>query len=136
MVILSQLEILMWKLMPTRILNEAHVILIHNPKAGISQAVCRLRASRRWIVTGTRTPVQNKELDMSSLLSSCHTVLSVGGKTLITHLFCFLSAKMIIPHQLQVWKRWVDSSKSKNDVQAQGRLQLLIKTLLLRQTKD
>jgi|LakMenEpi03Aug12_release.lakeMendotaPanAssembly.Ray.scaffolds.fasta_scaffold65483_1 hypothetical protein len=73
---------------------------------------------------------------MSSLLSSCHTVLSVGGKTLITHLFCFFSAKIIIPHQLQVWKRWVDSSKSKNDVQAQGRLQLLIKTLLLRQTKD
>ena len=46
------------------ILDEAHVI--RNPKAGVSQAVCRLRASRRWVVTGT--PVQNKELDMYSLL--------------------------------------------------------------------
>jgi transcription termination factor 2 len=46
------------------ILDEGHVI--RNPKSGVSQAVCRLRASRRWIVTGT--PVQNKELDMYSLL--------------------------------------------------------------------
>lgn len=35
----------------------------------------------------------------------------------------------------KVWKRWVDSSKAKNE-QAQGRLQLLIKALLLRRTKD
>lgn len=46
------------------ILDEAHVI--RNPKTGISQAVCRLRAVRRWAVSGT--PVQNKELDMYSLL--------------------------------------------------------------------
>lgn len=46
------------------ILDEAHVI--RNPKAGVSQSVCRLRASRRWAVSGT--PVQNKELDMYSLL--------------------------------------------------------------------
>lgn len=46
------------------ILDEAHVI--RNPKAGVSTAVCRLRAVRRWAVTGT--PVQNKELDMYSLL--------------------------------------------------------------------
>ncbi len=46
------------------ILDEAHVI--RNPKSAISMAVCRLRANRRWAVTGT--PVQNKELDMYSLL--------------------------------------------------------------------
>ena len=46
------------------ILDEGHVI--RNPKSGISQAVCRLRAVRRWVVTGT--PVQNKELDFYSLL--------------------------------------------------------------------
>ncbi len=46
------------------ILDEAHVI--RNPKSGVSQSVCRLRAVRRWAVTGT--PVQNKELDMYSLL--------------------------------------------------------------------
>ena len=37
---------------------------------------------------------------------------------------------------LKVWKRWVDSSKNKNQDQATDRLQLLIKTLLLRRTKD
>jgi len=46
------------------ILDEAHTI--RNPKAQVSQAVCRLRAARRWIVTGT--PVQNKELDIYALL--------------------------------------------------------------------
>lgn len=46
------------------ILDEGHVI--RNPKAAVSMAVCRLRAVRRWVVTGT--PVQNKELDMYSLL--------------------------------------------------------------------
>lgn len=92
------------------ILDEAHVI--RNPKTGISQAVCRLRAVRRWAVSGT--PVQNKELDMYSLLR-------------------FLRVSPF--DQLAVWKRWVDSSKAKNE-QAQGRLQLLIKALLLRRTKD
>ena len=76
----------------------------------MSQAVCRLRAARRWAVTGT--PVQNKELDMYSLLR-------------------FLRVTPF--DQLQVWKKWVDSSKTE---QAAGRLQLLIKTLLLRRTKD
>ena len=46
------------------ILDEAHTI--RNPKSQVSQAVCRLRAAKRWAVTGT--PVQNKELDMYSLL--------------------------------------------------------------------
>lgn len=90
------------------ILDEAHTI--RNPKSQVSQAVCRLRAARRWAVTGT--PVQNKELDMYSLLR-------------------FLRVTPF--DQLPVWKRWVDSSKTE---QAAGRLQLLIKTLLLRRTKD
>ena len=46
------------------ILDEGHVI--RNPKFGLSQAVRRLRANRRWVVTGT--PIQNRELDFYSLL--------------------------------------------------------------------
>jgi transcription termination factor 2 len=112
------------------ILDEAHAI--RNPRAGISQSVCRLRASRRWVVTGT--PVQNKELDMYSLLRFLRVTPFDQLAVRPGINYCFFVPK-VIPNQLQVWKRWVDSSKNKNE-QAQGRLQLLIKTLLLRRTKD
>ena len=112
------------------ILDEAHVI--RNPKSGVSQSVCRLRAVRRWAVTGT--PVQNKELDMYALLR----FLRVSP---FDQLAVWCNFRVIYSTQsnyglLKVWKRWVDSSKNKNQDQATDRLQLLIKTLLLRRTKD
>jgi transcription termination factor 2 len=82
----------------------------------------------------TGTPVQNKELDMYSLLRFLRVTPFDQLAVRPGINYCFFVPK-VIPNQLQVWKRWVDSSKNKNE-QAQGRLQLLIKTLLLRRTKD
>ena len=45
------------------ILDEGHVI--RNPKSNVSQAVCRLRASRRWIVTGVSNPNWEKSTNYS-----------------------------------------------------------------------
>ena len=89
------------------ILDEAHQI--RNPKSLTSQAVCRLRAARRWCVTGT--PIQNKELDLYSLLRflRCYPFDEYG-----------------------VWKRWIDSKSA----QSQERMNTLVRTLLLRRTKD
>jgi len=89
------------------ILDEAHDI--RNPKSLTSQAVCKLKAGRRWCVTGT--PVQNKELDMYALIR-------------------FLRCTPF--DEYMVWKRWVENKSA----QASERLNMLIKSLLLRRTKD
>ena len=89
------------------ILDEAHTI--RNPQSLTSQAVCRLKAARRWAVTGT--PIQNKELDLYSLLR---------------FLRCYPF------DEYQVWKRWIDSKSS----QSQERMNTLVRTLLLRRTKE
>ena len=89
------------------ILDEAHTI--RNPKSLTSQAVCRLKAARRWAVTGT--PIQNKELDLYSLLR---------------FLRCYPF------DEYQVWKRWIDNKSS----QSQERMNTLVRTLLLRRTKE
>merc|ERR1719158_275866 len=89
------------------ILDEAHQI--RNPKSLTSQAVCRLRAARRWCVTGT--PIQNKELDLYSLLR---------------FLRCYPF------DEYAVWKKWIDNKSA----QSQERMNTLVRTLLLRRTKD
>ena len=46
------------------ILDEAHQI--RNPTSKTAKAICRIRATKRWAVTGT--PIQNEEKDMYSLV--------------------------------------------------------------------
>ncbi|NXX54780.1 TTF2 factor, partial [Scopus umbretta] len=89
------------------ILDEAHNI--KNPKVQTSVAVCKLRASARWAVTGT--PIQNNLLDMYSLLR-------------------FLRCSPF--DEYKVWKYQVDNNTKKGG----ERLSLLTRSLLLRRTKD
>ncbi|XP_043927482.1 transcription termination factor 2 [Protopterus annectens] len=89
------------------ILDEAHNI--KNPKVQTSQAVCKLRAGKRWAVTGT--PIQNNLLDMYSLLR-------------------FLRCSPFDEYKL--WKAQVDNGTKKGS----ERLNILTKTLLLRRMKD
>lgn len=89
------------------ILDEAHQI--RNPSTKTAMAVCRLRAAKRWAVTGT--PIQNKELDMYSLVR-------------------FLRCSPF--DEYKVWKMWVENKTS----MGQTRLNTLVKSLLLRRTKD
>ncbi|NXN51170.1 TTF2 factor, partial [Rynchops niger] len=89
------------------ILDEAHNI--KNPKVQTSIAVCKLRASARWAVTGT--PIQNNLLDMYSLLR-------------------FLRCSPF--DEFKVWKHQVDNNTKKGG----ERLSLLTRSLLLRRTKD
>ncbi|KFZ60930.1 Transcription termination factor 2, partial [Podiceps cristatus] len=89
------------------ILDEAHNI--KNPKVQMSIAVCKLRASARWAVTGT--PIQNNLLDMYSLLR-------------------FLRCSPF--DEYKVWKYQVDNNTKKGG----ERLSLLTRSLLLRRTKD
>ena len=89
------------------ILDEAHQV--RNPRSQTAQAVCRLRAANRWAVTGT--PIQNKELDMYSLVR-------------------FLRCTPF--DEYKVWKLWVDNKTS----QGQQRMNTLVKSMLLRRTKE
>uniref|UniRef100_A0A8C5U7E3 Transcription termination factor 2 n=1 Tax=Malurus cyaneus samueli TaxID=2593467 RepID=A0A8C5U7E3_9PASS len=89
------------------ILDEAHNI--KNPRVQTSIAVCKLRASARWAVTGT--PIQNNLLDMYSLLR-------------------FLRCSPF--DEYKVWKYQVDNNTRKGG----ERLSLLTRTLLLQRTKN
>ncbi|NWW74904.1 TTF2 factor, partial [Climacteris rufus] len=89
------------------ILDEAHNI--KNPRVQTSIAVCKLRASARWAVTGT--PIQNNLLDMYSLLR-------------------FLRCSPF--DEYKVWKYQVDNNTRKGG----ERLSLLTRSLLLQRTKN
>ena len=89
------------------ILDEAHQI--RNPTSKTAQAVCMLRGAKRWAITGT--PIQNKQLDMYSLLR-------------------FLRCYPFDEHKL--WKVWVDNGTSMGG----QRLNTIVKSLLLRRTKS
>lgn len=89
------------------ILDEAHII--RNYKCQAAQAACGLVARKRWALTGT--PIQNKELDLYSILK-------------------FLKCSPF--DDLRVWKRWVDNKNAAG----RQRLSTLMKTLMLRRTKQ
>jgi len=89
------------------ILDEAHVVRNHKSQA--SEAVCGLIAKKRWALTGT--PIQNKELDLYSILK-------------------FLKCSPF--NDLRVWKRWVDNKNAAGH----QRLATVMKTLMLRRTKQ
>merc|ERR1719400_1618290 len=89
------------------ILDEAHQV--RNPKAISSLSACKLKAGRRWCVTGT--PIQNKELDLYSLVR-------------------FLRFKPF--DEYKMWKRWIVGQSP----QAQDRMKTLVKSMMLRRTKD
>lgn len=89
------------------IIDEAHAI--KNYKSLTAMSVSRLRSHSRWALTGT--PIHNDLLDMYSLLR-------------------FLRCSPF--DEYKVWKRQVDNKTEKGT----QRLNTLIKTLLLRRTKD
>ncbi|XP_043661522.1 transcription termination factor 2-like [Drosophila teissieri] len=88
------------------ILDEAHVV--RNHKSQSSLAVCDLRGKYRWALTGT--PIQNKELNVFALLK-------------------FLRCSPF--DDLNTWKKWIDNKSAGG----QNRLNLLMKSLMLRRTK-
>ncbi|KAA0204036.1 hypothetical protein HAZT_HAZT007581 [Hyalella azteca] len=89
------------------ILDEGHCI--RNHKSQTAQAMCMLKGGRRWILSGT--PVQNKEMDMFSLVR-------------------FLR---IAPFDEYIcWKHQITNS----NVQGMRRLTMIVKAILLRRTKD
>ncbi|KAH8336448.1 hypothetical protein KR059_010713, partial [Drosophila kikkawai] len=88
------------------ILDEAHVV--RNHKSQSSMAVSELRGKFRWALTGT--PIQNKELDVYALLK-------------------FLRCSPF--DDLNTWKKWIDNKSAGG----QNRLNLLMKSLMLRRTK-
>lgn len=89
------------------IADEAHVIRNHKSTTNIS--VCALEASSYWCLTGT--PVQNKEVDVYSLIKFLHC-----------HPF----------QEYEMWRLFMASRKTGTN----SRLQALLKSLLLRRTKE
>ncbi|KAL9910816.1 transcription termination factor lodestar isoform 1-T3 [Glossina fuscipes fuscipes] len=87
------------------ILDEAHTI--RNHKSQTSVAVCALRGTYRWALTGT--PIQNKEMDIYSLLK----FMRCSPFDELTH-----------------WRKWIDKSAG-----GQQRLNTIMNTLMLRRTK-
>lgn len=102
----SQLPLLLKIIWNRIILDEAHDI--RNHKSVCAMAICRLRANTRWAVTGT--PIQNKLLDMFSLIR-------------------FLRFSPF--DEYKVWKKQVES----NEALGKARLNTIIKSLMLRRTK-
>nr|XP_047136121.1 transcription termination factor 2 [Hydra vulgaris] len=89
------------------VLDEGHTIKNH--KSGLAISSCAIETESRWIVTGT--PIQNKTLDLYSLIK-------------------FLRVSPF--DEYKVWKREVES----NSMAATRRLSSLVSSLLLRRTKD
>ncbi|EOA19963.1 hypothetical protein CARUB_v10000214mg [Capsella rubella] len=93
------------------ILDEAHTI--KNANAQQSRAVCNLKASRRWAVTGT--PIQNGSFDLYSLMA-------------------FLRFE---PFSIKsYWRSLIQRPLGQGDKKGLSRLQVLMATISLRRTKE
>lgn len=88
------------------VLDEAHIIRNHNTAAASS--CCNLKGINRWALTGT--PVQNKEMDIYSILK-------------------FLRCTPF--SDLHIFKKWINMSTQGG----RDRLTNVLKPLLLRRTK-
>ncbi|KAG8040400.1 hypothetical protein G9C98_001214 [Cotesia typhae] len=100
----GQLFQIRWKRI---ILDEAHAIRNHKSQA--CEAVCQLKAKKRWALTGT--PIHNKGMDIFAILK-------------------FLKCSPF--DDIRVWKRWVEN---KSDAGVE-RLAMVMKSLMLRRTKN
>lgn len=87
-------------------MDEAHIIRNHN--TNMAQSCCKLKATKRWGLTGT--PIQNKEMDLYSLLK-------------------FLKCSPF--DQLPVFRKWINT----NTEGGRDRLNNLLRPMLLRRTK-
>lgn len=90
------------------ILDEGHIIRNHKTQNSI--AVCELKGTRRWVLSGT--PVQNKEFDLFAVI-----------KFLGYHPF----------DDLFYWKNFLQTSKK---AASSPRVQRLLESILLRRTKE
>lgn len=90
------------------VLDEGHVI--RNHKTQQSKAVCELHGERRWVLSGT--PVQNKEFDLYAVIK-------------------FLRCQPF--DDLTYWKNFVES---RDKTASSPRVQALLKSILLRRTKE
>lgn len=93
------------------VLDEAHNI--RNPKTAGAIAICKLSARNRWAVTGT--PVHNRPEDFYSMAK-------------------FLRMKPF--DDSKTWDFWIGLKQVRRATDAQQRLHLLGKALILRRTKD
>nr|AAM13210.1 helicase-like transcription factor-like protein [Arabidopsis thaliana]AAP68241.1 At5g05130 [Arabidopsis thaliana] len=93
------------------ILDEAHTI--KNANAQQSRVVCKLKASRRWAVTGT--PIQNGSFDLYSLMA-------------------FLRFE---PFSIKsYWQSLIQRPLGQGNKKGLSRLQVLMATISLRRTKE
>ncbi|KAG2491123.1 hypothetical protein HYH03_010567 [Edaphochlamys debaryana] len=93
------------------VLDEAHTI--KNPKAKMSQAAAKLKAERKWAVTGT--PIQNRMADLYGLLA-------------------FLRLEPL--QERSIFNRTLQRPLQAGDRDALLRLQVLMAAIALRRTKD
>lgn len=88
------------------VLDEGHVIRNHKSKQ--SEAICAIPGKYRWVLTGT--PIQNKEFDLYAAIK-------------------FLKASPF--DDVNVWNKCINVKGA-----ASERLQVLLKAILLRRTKE